>query len=84
LLVGEVFADIDPLRDERSGSLQLLNRCGRRLPLGLFLRALPTERGDLGAMLFDLLGEKFPLHVDQCRTGARWRMKFALRIGAAA
>ena len=67
------LADIDPLLDHRNHRLELVNGGPGRGLFGFLLRLLTRERGDLGAMLGDLVEQQLTLGADQdrVRTGRR-------------
>ena len=65
VLVHQRLADVDPRLDDRDHRLELFDGGRSRGVLGLLLRLLTVERGDLGLMLGDLVEQKVALRGDQ-------------------
>ena len=57
--------------DQRDGRFELSIVAAIVIALCLFLRPLAIERGKLGPMFVDLLGEELPLHANKLWTCAR-------------
>ena len=66
-------AHVDALLDDRDHRLELVDGGRRRGLLGFLLRLLTVDRGDLGAVLADLVQQELALHGDQggVRVGGR-------------
>ena len=73
-------ANVDPLLDHREGQFQLGDGRGSGRALGLLLRPLLVEGGDLGTVLRNLAGQKLALHGDELRARACGRLEIDYRI----
>jgi len=76
----QVFADVDPLLEDRDHRLDLGDRCGIGPALGLALRPLPVEGGELGALLAGLVEQQLALGRQQPHRRAVGRIKGGERI----
>ena len=83
LLFNEIFADIDPLLQDRNQRLNLGDGGLRGRALSLFLGGLPLDGGDLGALLGDLRRQKSLGGGNLRGRGAVRRHEFAGRVVAA-
>ncbi len=73
-------AHVDARLDDRDHRLELVDGGRRGGLLGLLLRLLTADRGDLGAMLADLVHQKLALHGDQGGVGVGGRRKISQGI----
>jgi hypothetical protein len=76
----QVFADADPLLEDRDHRLDLGDRCGIGPELGPALCPLPIEGGELGALLAGLVEQQFALGRQQPHRRAVGRIKGGERI----
>jgi hypothetical protein len=76
----QIFADVDPLLQDRDHRLDLGDRRGVGRPLSLALRPLPVEGGKLGALLAGLVEQQLPLGRQQPRRRDVGRIKGGERI----
>ena len=74
-LLHQRLADVDALLDDRNHRLELLDGRPDRGLLGLLLRLLPRQRGDLGAVLVDLVEQQLALGADERRVRAGRRRR---------
>jgi hypothetical protein len=61
------LAHLHPFLHHRKRCFEFSDRCGDSRPLGLLLRPLPFENGELSLMFRRLIGPKFPLGRDKRR-----------------
>ena len=83
LLLHQRLADVDARLDHRNDRLELVDRRRGGGLLGLLLRLLTGECGDLGAMLGHLVQQKLALGADQFRVCVGGRHEIGRGIVAA-
>jgi hypothetical protein len=83
LLIHQHFADVDARLDDRNQGLELMDGGRAGGLLGLLLRLLAGERGNLGAVLGHLVEQKLALGADQRWVRIGGRREVGQRIVAA-
>ena len=80
-LVEEVFTNINPLRQDRNRRLELGDGGRSGGALGLLLRYLPIDRGELGLLFGRLADQELAVHLDQRRARVLGRAEVLKWIG---